>query len=147
VASHDDISQRLVADGRTAFTRYACRHDYSVDYSALSFDALPAGVTSVRSALLFPNGPLTFGLPRPDASANGFCLTCHADLNGGAKSLSVAALTPSTVLMQNDRRRQPLQPPRRMFGWVPASFIGPGSPATAVSSPDGELLDRWVFPR
>ncbi len=129
-------------------TRYACWSDRSADWGA-HLGNIPAGATSVREAILFPEGPLRHGEPRPDSSRNPFCLSCHhADGLGG---LGLEALEPRDVLAEDDPRRQPLQPPRRVFGNIPAGWIapgaGPGSPDEAsVAPPEGALIDRWVLP-
>lgn len=142
VAAHDEISARLRALGKPAFDRYACLHDYTRDH-ALAPDAVP-GIVPVGKSLLFPEGPLHFGSPRPDSSRNAFCLTCHVPAH--PKTLSVEALTPLATAMQEDRRRQPMQPPRLVHGWVPAGFVRPGAPAARVQDPGGLALDQWVFP-
>lgn len=59
-------------------------------------------------------------LVRPDTSANEFCLTCHDSTSVRGTSptvephfdLSIFALTGGAVSAIDDRRRQPMQPPR-----------------------------------
>ncbi|MBK7973606.1 MAG: hypothetical protein IPK07_10150 [Deltaproteobacteria bacterium] len=127
---------------------HACVHDYQRDFRARHH--VPAGTVSVREAIHFPEGPLRYGAPRPDSSRNAFCLSCHhPDGKGG---LTVAALEPRTgVNAEDDRRRQPLQPLRRVFGNVPAGWIspgaGPGGPASHTVAPDaGLVVDQWTLP-
>ena len=48
--------------------------------------------------------------------------------------------------MQYDRRRQPMQPLRMGFGWLPAGYAGPGLPGVPRADPDGVLLDAWNAP-
>jgi len=130
--------------------RYACFHDYSDDYAA-HLGNIPDGTTSVRGAINFPEGPIVYGAPRPDSSENAFCLTCHTPEGKGG--LSTRALTfREGVNAEDDRRRQPLQPPRRVFGNIPAGWIpagpGPGGPAEHVTAPpEGLVVDQWVLPQ
>ena len=135
--------------GGAAGTRYACFHDYRADNTA-TLANIPAGTTSVRQTILFPEGPLRAGVPRPDSSANAFCLSCHSDAGIGPMGLGALAFR-GTVTLENDRRRQPHQTPRRVFGNIPAGFIaageGPGSPAAAmVAPPEGVLIEPWLLP-
>ncbi len=129
--------------------RFFCHHDYTADYAA-NLANLPVGTTSVRQHINFPEGPLRAGVPRPDSSQNAFCLTCHTAHSKGG--LTLAALDPLPgVTTENDHRRQPLQPPRRVFGNVPSGWIapghGPGSPSEALQAPAGGLLvDPWILP-
>lgn len=128
---------------------FACFHDYGADYAA-HLANIPVGTTRMRQRITFPEGPLRAGAPRPDSSANPFCLGCHtAEGKGG---LSLAALAYRADLpAEDDPRRQPDQPPRRVFGNIPAGWIpageGPGSPGEAVQAPpEGLLIDRWLMP-
>ena len=74
---------------------------------------------------------------------------CERDGQGG---LTLEALAyDSDTLAEDDLRRQPSQPPRRVFGNIPAGWIpaghGPGSPTTASQTPaEGQLIDCWVLP-
>ncbi|MEM9194232.1 MAG: hypothetical protein AAGF12_33965 [Myxococcota bacterium] len=132
------------ADGR-----FACFHDYRADYAA-HLQNIPEGAESLRDAITFPEGPLQAGAPRPDSSGNGFCLSCHTAESQGALGLDALAFR-SDVVLEDDPRRQPAQPPRRVFGNIPGGWIpaehGPGSPAEAMVAPSGGILiDRWVLP-
>jgi hypothetical protein len=144
--AHVEVAAAAVGDEGT---RYACFHDHRADYAA-TLANIPAGAMGVRDAIIFPEGPLRAGVPRPDSSENAFCLTCHhADGRGG---LSLDALEfDATILAENDPRRQPLQPPRRVFGNIPGGWIpqgaGPGSPPDAFVAPSqGALIDPWLLP-
>lgn len=144
--AHTALADRLA---RPDGTRFACWTDHTADHAA-HLRNLPDGTTSVRSALLFPEGPLRHDAPRPESSGNAFCLDCHhADGLGG---LSLAALTQTAgTVAHDDVRRQPHQPPRRVFGNIPAGWIpagiGPGGPSTAMQAPpEGLLIDAWVLP-
>lgn len=128
---------------------FACYLDHSDDYAA-HLANLPAGTTSLREAITFPEGPVRAGVPRPDSSDNPFCLSCHTEDGRDAMGLDALAYDPS-VLAEHDPRRQPSQPPRRVFGNIPAGWIppgdGPGSPAEALQAPpEGLLIDPWVLP-
>ncbi len=137
------------AAGRPEGARYACFHDYSAD-NAATLASIPAGTESIRDAIIFPEGPLRAGVPRPDSSSNAFCLSCHSAAGIGSMGLAALEARPG-VLLEDDPRRQPHQPPRRVFGNIPAGWIppgsGPGSPAEAFRAPpEGVLIDEWVLP-
>jgi hypothetical protein len=130
-------------------TRFACFADYSRDYAA-HLHNLPAATTGMREHINFPEGPLRAGVPRPDSSDNGFCLSCHSAEGKGGLTLEALARDPKTPAEQ-DRRRQPTQPPRRVFGNIPAGWLppgaGPGSPTQSEQAPpEGALVDRWLLP-
>lgn len=147
---HPDWAHSLVAGAAAdpAASQYVCYTDYSRDYGA-HLKNIPAGLVSVRQAIHFPEGPLKVGVPRPDSSDNQFCLSCHYDQGKGGMSLAALEYK-ADVLLENDHRRQPLQPPRRVFGNIPANWIpagqGPGSPNQALQAPsEGALIDFWVL--
>jgi hypothetical protein len=145
-ASHAAISTRLTNAGETAFDLYACYHDY-VNETGAHLRNIPTGTTSVRRAMIFPESPLSWSQPRPDSSRNAFCLGCH--VTGQRASLTPAALTfDGTKTVATDPRRQPLQPPRLVFGNVPSGYVPETSlPAASTTAPAGGLsLDAWVFP-
>ncbi|MEM7435284.1 MAG: hypothetical protein AAF436_09050 [Myxococcota bacterium] len=127
---------------------YACFHDYTGDYRA-TLANIPEGSTSLRDAITFPEGPLRAGAPRPDSSGNGFCLSCHTESGIGPMGLDALAFR-SDLSVEQDPRRQPMQPMRRVFGVIPRNWIpngeGPGSPEEAfIASDEGELVDLWVL--
>ncbi len=137
------------ASGAGPSARFACYHDYSGDYAA-HLGNIPTGAVSARERITFPEGPLRAGTPRPDSSGNRFCLSCHTDQGRGGLTLAALELDAGTSA-ENDRRRQPLQPPRRVFGNIPPGWIpsgpGPGSPGSALQAPAGGLLvDEWLLP-
>lgn len=140
--AHDEVA---AAAGEPTGARFACFHDYARDYGAHLQNA-PAGTTPMRAAIHFPEGPLRAGAPRPDSSRNAFCLSCHHAEGRGP--LGLAALEPRPgVLAEDDPRRQPSQPPRRVFGNVPAGWLA-GAPAEATQAPpEGLVIDAWVLPR
>ena len=130
-------------------SRYACYHDHRGD-AAAHLRNLPDGTRSLREAVNFPEGPLKSGVPRPDSSANPFCLSCHSANGKGGLDLAALAYQPE-LLAEDDRRRQPHQPPRRVFGNIPAGWIpageGAGSPSEAIQAPpEGLVIDHWVLP-
>ncbi len=139
---------RTALNGRDQFTNYLCfDHNRNQD-GWMDLNRLPTGVVSVRDPLLFPEGPLVAGAPRPDSHANAFCLSCHADDRSGrrASSLLEAALTynPSAA-MEVDSRRQPQQPPSLIFGNIPQNYFGPSLPATHLVLPAaGTSVDRFI---
>lgn len=129
---------------------FACYSDHSADFAA-HLGNIPAGAVSVRDAILFPEGPLRAGSPRPDSTGNAFCLTCHHVAGRGGLSIAALAYDAETPA-EHDRRRQPMQPPRRVFGNIPAGWIppgaGPGSPSEATQAPpEGVLIDTWLMSR
>jgi hypothetical protein len=55
------------------------------------------------------------------------------------------ALSRGTAPMELDRRRQPAQPPARLFGVIPASFFAPNQPPNTIAAPDeGILVDPYL---
>ena len=129
--------------------KYACFHDYTKDFGA-HLANIPSGMRSVREAINFPEGPLRYGQPRPDSTDNAFCLRCHQE--DGKRGLTIEALAWRPVNAEDDLRRQPSQPPQRVFGNIPAGWIapgpGPGGPAAPmVAPPEGAKIDQWVLPR
>jgi hypothetical protein len=71
---------------------------------------------------------------------------------GQHMGLTPAALTPEpSLIMQDDPRRQPLQPPRLIFGNVAADSIAPGAPTSSqqarsrgdAAGPMG-VRNRWA---
>lgn len=144
--AHAEVAAAAASSGE----RFVCVHDYSEDYAA-HLGNLPANTRPLREAINFPEGPLRAGQPRPDSSSNEFCLSCHSAEGRGGLGLDALILDPQTDL-EHDRRRQPSQPPRRVFGNIPAGWIppgqGPGSPAEATQAPaEGLLVDPWLLPQ
>lgn len=148
-AGRPDWAHAEVADAAgLSGGRFACVTDLSDDH-AQHLQNLPAGTRGVRADIHFPEGPLRAGAPRPDSSRNAFCLSCHTAEGKGGLSLAALAHDPA-VVAEHDRRRQPSQPPRRVFGNIPAGWIppgpGPGGPPTALQAPpEGLLVDTWVL--
>ena len=147
-ARYPDWSHDAVAAASGVGGPFVCFVDHTADYAA-HLANLPTELSGVRDALLFPEGPLMAGAPRPDSTNNAFCLSCHHTEGRGGLGVDALELRP-TLVAEDDPRRQPTQPPRRVFGNIPAGWIppadGPGSPAEAMVAPDeGALIDRWVL--
>lgn len=138
--AHHSLSSHL---GDPLSTRYACYHDYRHDFAA-HLQNIPRGTDRLRELLIFPEGPLRLGEPRPDSSENSFCLSCHQA--NGLGGLSLKALEyRSEMPTELDPRRQPTQPPRRVFGHIPADWLS-GSPEEALVAPnEGILIDSWLL--
>ncbi len=139
---------RVAAAASSIASQFACVTDHTVDQGA-TLANIPEGTVSIRDAIHFPEGPLQAGVPRPDSSQNEFCLSCHHDAGKGGLTVDALVLDPQT-LAEDDVRRQPTQPPRRVFGNIPAGWIapgaGPGSPVEATQAPaEGALIDHWVL--
>jgi hypothetical protein len=148
-ARYPEWAHAEIAAVTGAGERFVCVHDHSDDYAA-HLQNLPPQTRSLREAINFPEGPLRAGAPRPDSSSNGFCLSCHTEAGKHGLGLAALQLDPTTDA-EHDRRRQPTQPPRRVFGNIPAGWIpagpGPGSPAQSVQAPaEGLLIDPWIMP-
>lgn len=144
--AHDEVAS---AAGGSSGERFACWRDIAGDRAA-HLRNLPEGTVSVRQAIHFPEGPLRAGQPRPDSSANPFCLSCHREEGLGGLSTAALEYRPE-VAAEDDPRRQPLQPPRRVFGNIPAGWIpagpGPGGPDVDLQAPpEGLVIDPWVLP-
>lgn len=121
--THQDIYNQVSGTNSEVdpSTKYVCNKDYSshkgVDVNAVIADTIP-----VRQDFLFPEGPLVTNTPRPNSSANNFCLKCHT--SGGAGGLNISeALGPETYVLENDLRRTPMEAPRRFFGVIPANYF------------------------
>ncbi len=140
---HQQIYEKLVANGDTRVNRqqkFVCNVNYNSIAHANTND-IPKNTFSVKHKMLFPEGPLVFDEPRPDSSRNNFCLRCHdTSLKGGLK---LSALTPRNYVYQaHDRRRQPMQAPRRMFGVIPGGLLN--NSRTLKTTNDGFALDRYM---
>ena len=123
----------------------SCYHDYTSEPGA-HLKNLPANAKSIRSQILFPEGPLEWNEPRPESSTNAFCLSCHVDSHV-TSSLKVEALVKNPLLdMWEDPRRQPLQPPALISGHIPAGLYGSEPQSDQIAPPEGEKQDQWVSP-
>jgi hypothetical protein len=144
--THDEITKALRNNGETNFPRYANYYDYRRDNGAHRGN-IPAGTVSLRQAVHFPEGPLFHNAPRPHSAANAFCLSCHHPAADGG--LDITAITLDTTwTAANDPRRQPMQPPAKIHGRIPAGLISAfGLPTVATNTPvTGQLIDQWMLP-
>lgn len=128
---------------------YVCYHDYDTTGLVGVRDVeAETGLTTVRDALLFPEGPLVADQPRPDSSGNDFCLSCHVDEAndpGHPRSLTVEVLQGGDeVDAWIDPNRQPMQPPPVLFGHVPAALFGDA--ADSVAPAGGYPVDCGLDP-
>ena len=140
-----------------AANRFACYVQYNKESGTTRDDiekvvaASGGRLRHVRERLVFPekfegyptatSKGLRFNEPRPATTNNAFCRSCHsADM---AKGLDATALTAGTMPMQQDPRRQPMQPPRIVYGHLPTGVISPPTPD--VPGPTaGYYWDRWL---
>lgn len=147
--AHDEITKVLKANGETTYPKYACFYNYQQDNAANSF-TIPAGTVSLRPSIHFPEGPLLYNKPRPHSVQNQFCITCHKTTGNGVGNggLDLDALAfDSTYNADQDPRRQPTQPPRRVYGQIPAGLVDTTNlPAAATTLPaGGQLIDQWML--
>ena len=139
-SSHSEISNALTAYGKTAYSKYACLHDYTTDFD-MDTRRIPTGTASVREDLNFPEGPLRAGAARPNTANNLFCQSCHSDENSH-RPLKLAALSSNGVVAERDTRRQPFQGPRLVYGNLPANHFGLNvPPADTVADASGTVSD------
>jgi hypothetical protein len=142
---HDAIAASLGAPG----TKYICYHDYAKDLQA----PIPplsggTGIVSERARLLkLP--VFHFGQPRPPGmTLNGFCLGCHQSVQVAATLRPLVLQFTPGVNLEDDVRRQPMQPPRLVSANVPAQYVtlhAPFLPPSAVWGVD-MFLDQAVYP-
>lgn len=143
LSSHQAITNSLTSQGQSTFDYYACYKDYSDDNQAYQAN-IPSTLTSIRDNLLFPEGPLIFDQPRPDSLNNQFCLSCHTAT--GQKGFNLGALTLIPGLTAaNDPRRQPLQPEAKVYGHIPANWLGTNLPATSTIATNGLDIDSLLL--
>jgi hypothetical protein len=147
--AHERISDVLRANGEVAYDEYACFYDYRQDYGVhrQSIGALTAAgqVVHLREALHFPEGPRFKNRPRPDATTNKFCLSCH--YSQGAPGLDLNALAYVPTNAPADPRRQPADSPSLIFGNIPRGlFDTTNLPASStVAPPGGWFVDDFLF--
>ena len=125
---------------------FRCHTDFENNDGWVDLNNLPNTMTSLRENILFPEGPLLYNQPRPDSTRNGFCLSCHASDNSGIRPISLlpSSLTFNGVLMQNDERRQPSQPPARVHGNIPAQTWGSFPANNVQTNQNGRSIDQFI---
>ncbi len=137
------ITDALKNNGEATHPLYANFYNYKADNGAHR-DNIPAGTVWLRQSIHFPEGPLFHDRPRPDSVTNTFCVTCHH--NGAKGGLDLAALDLDTSwTAKNDPRRQPMQPPQKVFGRIPAAFVNTTNLPTALTDlpAGGKFIDEW----
>lgn len=140
---HDLITLQLLNSGKKFYPEYVCYHDYTGDHKA-DLGNIPLNAdsesSSIRQAMLMPEGPLysdksrpdfldetnmpgTYATQSPGPSANQFCTGCHVPTTGDdhdPNPLSMSALyfdvVGDRVYSKSDDRRQPMQPPQVIYG-------------------------------
>ena len=149
--AHGELSEALRRRGEPAEERYASFVDATRDLGVHRV-SIPSGARHLRSAVHFPEGPVFQDRPRPDSSANRFCLSCHTAGAPGGLGLDALTYRPGLAALR-DPRRQPSQPPARIGGAIPNGIVDAGgSPRPRPDEPrpvDGSpvLVDRWLLDR
>ncbi|MDZ4289416.1 MAG: hypothetical protein U0984_15740, partial [Prosthecobacter sp.] len=144
--THDEITKVLKSNGETTYPKYANYYKYHQD-NGVHRGNIPAGAVALRQSIHFPEGPLFYNAPRPNSLQNQFCITCHH--TSAQPGLDLDALTwDNTFNANDDPRRQPMQPPKRLYGQIPAGLVdSTNQPATATAlSAAGKLIDDWMLP-
>lgn len=143
--AHTEITNFLKNNGETSYPLYANFYNYKAD-NAAHRDNVPAGTVALRQSIHFPEGPLFHNRPRPDSESNSFCLSCHhVDGKGGLDLIALEL--DDTWNASNDPRRQPSQPPSKIFGRIPAGLINSTAQPTALTDlgTTGKLIDEWML--
>jgi hypothetical protein len=147
-ASHAAVSALLPASA-PHFSRYYCESQVlaGADAPAYACRTSRTDPRCIGGRVIFPEGPLKHSVPRPSSSSNAFCLSCHDNTNPFFTLRTAAlAFTPG-VNLEDDRRRQPMQPPPLLFGTIPANLFGPALPVSGFTSPaTGTEVDPFILP-
>ncbi|MEZ4361716.1 MAG: hypothetical protein R3B48_16125 [Kofleriaceae bacterium] len=146
-SSHAALSTAL-SSGVT-YPRYYCESHFvgAADAAGYVCKISRTSPRCVGQRVQFPEGPLKHGVPRPSSAGNAFCLSCHDNANPSFTMKTAALSFTPGLLLENDRRRQPMQPSSRLFGMIPAHLFGPGLPATTLSGGAAGLkVDLYVLP-
>lgn len=140
-----EMTNVLKNNGETTYPLYANFYDYKNDNGAHR-DNVPAGTVWLRQSIHFPEGPLFHNRPRPDSETNTFCITCHHTGALGGLDLDALALDNSWTA-SNDPRRQPMQPPQKLFGRIPAGLVNSTNMPGALTDlgVTGKLIDEWML--
>lgn len=104
-------------------TCYVKNNDHANPLASAKLDTIPPNTVSLREEFVFPGtAHLSFGSPRPDSSTTPFCLSCHGNEANNHNALGINVLEPSFNNAGTARKpmqwdlRQPLQPPRGIWG-------------------------------
>ncbi|HRI53632.1 MAG TPA: hypothetical protein PLW65_25985 [Pseudomonadota bacterium] len=146
-SSHAELSALLGGSGPT-YARYVCesRLRPGADDTGYACRYQHRDARCVGHRIHFAEGPLVYGTPRPASGTNSFCRRCHVDSSPHPTLRVAAPLAAGTTAMERDRRRQPLQPPARLLGNIPAGLFGAAGPATPIIAPTTGLeLDAYTF--
>lgn len=139
------IDNELLTNQKSDFTseRYACYIDYKSHLGA-HLASVPDNSWSLRDALLIKS-PLVFNQARPDATDNSFCLLCHIDGHPKTLNITDALGLNSAASVEDDPRRQPLQPMPLMYGTIPEFLLArdPSSPVNFKA--EGVQIDRYLL--
>lgn len=108
---------------------------------------IPSGAESLREELLAEGKFLTYGRPRPNFTANRFCLSCHipAAAEPFAEMNLQALRFQKDIKAEDDPRRQPMQPARLLRGVIPKDYFGPGKPGTTLTNDVSHKVDQWLL--
>lgn len=147
--SQNELKSGLQID-TSGYSELLCYTQYNVD--GIDRPRIPTSTESLRQSYLFPEGPLRFNSPRPNSTGNKFCLSCHVSPYLDPRvpaSLSLMALVPGTLSLEEDRRRQPMEALRLTRGFIPANYFGTGLPAGSLTDQPGlgHLRDAWIHPK
>jgi hypothetical protein len=146
-ASHTAITA-LLGTG-TTYPRYYCESQVlaGADAAGYACKTSRSDPRCVGQRVIFPEGPLRYGVPRPSSASNAFCLGCHDSTNPSPTLQTTALAFHAGLNLENDRRRQPMQPTTLLFGQVPADLFGPGLPMGPLPPPPGGLeVDAFLLP-
>jgi hypothetical protein len=132
------------------YDRYYCESHFVGGADGASNFVCKYARTDLRCVgrrLQFPEGPIHATQPRPASQANAFCLSCHDNANPSV-TMQLSALTVIPGLAaQNDRRRQPMQTLRRLFGFLPAHLFGLNKPSSSLNGTAlGHAIDPFLLP-
>ncbi len=154
-ASSHELYAKKVNENRNS--RYMCFTRYG-NYNMKNFTTqetiahrlnIPKGLTSYREKFLFGAKILKYNKPRPNFTQNQFCMGCHLPRDKYTfRELDMRALTQGSKRSQYDQRRQPMQPPQRFRGVIPAHYFGKNRPMKEqVATGAKSYIDYWVLPR
>jgi len=146
--SHQAVSALLPVNS-PRYARYYCESQVlaGADAPAYACRTSRTDPRCIGQRVIFPEGPLKHSVPRPSSSSNGFCLSCHDNSNPFFTMKTAALAFQPGVNLEDDRRRQPMQPPPLMFGFIPANLFGTGLPVSGFTSPPGGTeVDPYLLP-
>jgi len=143
--SHQSINELVANSGRATSANYACHTNYQ-NPDAFDVHSPPTGTVSIREAINFPEGPVVHDKPRPDSTANTFCLSCHHADSSGGLTLEALVFKPQ-LTATDDPRRQPSQHLRKVHGNIPAGWLEGKVTEAVQAGSEGFLLDPVLLTR